>query len=75
VRDRGRLRGPPKGVAVGFVACLSALLLLGIVSNVISQVVLLWYVAAIAALASAAHLVASEPEPAEREEVPVGSAD
>lgn len=73
VRDRGRLRGPPKGVAVGFVASLSALLLLGIVSNVISQVVLLWYVATIAALASAAHHVANEPDPTQREEALVGS--
>ncbi|MCZ3385478.1 MAG: O-antigen ligase family protein, partial [Actinomycetia bacterium] len=75
VRDRGRLRGPPKGVAVGFVASLAALLLLGIVSNVISQVVLLWYVATIAALAAAAHHVAAEPEPVQREEALVGSND
>jgi O-antigen ligase len=74
VRDRGRLRGPPKGVAVGFVASLAALLLLGIVSNVISQVVLLWYVATIAALASAAHLVA-EAEQAAGEKALVGSAE
>lgn len=68
VRDRGRLRGPPKGAAVGFAANLVALLLLSIVSNVISQVVLLWYVAAIVALAAAAHRLASEadqPPPSE----------
>jgi O-antigen ligase len=62
-RERKTLRGPPKAAAVGFVACLSALLLLSVVSNVISQVVLIWYVAVITAMASAAHAIAVAESP------------
>jgi O-antigen ligase len=41
-------------VAVGFAGCLAALLLLSLVSNVISQLVILWYFLAFAVAAAAA---------------------
>jgi putative inorganic carbon (HCO3(-)) transporter len=41
-------------VAVGFMGCLAAFLLLSLVSNVISQLVILWYFLAFAVAASAA---------------------
>jgi len=54
VRKRHSLRGPPRGVAVGFVACLGAILVLSAVSNVVSQVVLVWYIAVVTGMAGAA---------------------
>lgn len=44
------LPGLDRGLAVGFAGCVTAFLLISVVSNVISQVVLLWYVAAFAVL-------------------------
>ncbi|MGH3601724.1 MAG: O-antigen ligase family protein [Pseudonocardiaceae bacterium] len=45
--------GLHRGIAVGFSACLAAFILLSVVSNVISQVVLLWYFVVFAAAAFA----------------------
>jgi O-antigen ligase len=45
-------RGRERGIAVGFTACLVAFLLFSVVSNVASQVVLLWYFFAFAAVAT-----------------------
>lgn len=45
--------GFDKGVAVGFAACVTAYLTMSLVSNVVSQVVLLWYFFAFAACAIA----------------------
>jgi O-antigen ligase len=46
--------GIHRGIVVAFTAMLSAFLLLSLVSNVITQLVVLWYVAALAAAALAA---------------------
>ena len=43
--------GLDRGIAVGFAAATAALLLLSLVSNILSQVVVLWYYAAFAAAA------------------------
>jgi putative inorganic carbon (hco3(-)) transporter len=45
--------GLDRGVAVGFAACVAAFLAMSLVSNVVSQVVLLWYFFAFAASAIA----------------------
>ena len=41
--------GLPRRVAVGFAGCVAAFLVVSLASNVVSQVVLLWYFAAFAA--------------------------
>ncbi|MEO7837362.1 MAG: O-antigen ligase family protein [Acidimicrobiales bacterium] len=46
-------RGFDRGIAVGFAGCVVTFLLVSIVSNVISQVVILWYFFAFAAAAAA----------------------
>ncbi len=50
---RRRLRSYERSVAVGFAACVMAFVILSIVSNVITQVVVLWYYVAFAAAAYA----------------------
>jgi O-antigen ligase len=58
--------GLDRGIAVGFAACVVVYGLVSLVSNVVSQVVLLWYFFTFAASAMAvARFPAEEPEPAQ----------
>lgn len=51
-------QGRERGIAVGFAGCVVAFLLFSLVSNIASQVVLLWYFLAFAAVATA---IGSQP--------------
>jgi O-antigen ligase len=53
-----------RGVAVGFAACVAAFVTMSFVSNVASQVVLLWYFFAFAACAIAVSRFGTKPQPA-----------
>ncbi|MBI2237238.1 MAG: O-antigen ligase family protein [Actinobacteria bacterium] len=57
-------RGLNRGIAVGFAASLVSFLLLSLVSNVITQLVILWYFATLAAAAVAVPRIVPEPAPA-----------
>jgi putative inorganic carbon (hco3(-)) transporter len=61
---RRTFSGIDRGVAVGFAGVVAAFLALSIVSNIISQLVLHWYFAAIAACAVAAGRSSPVPTPA-----------
>jgi hypothetical protein len=50
---------PYRGLVVGFAGVLTAFLILSLVSNVITQLVLLWYFATLASLATAAPRLAA----------------
>jgi putative inorganic carbon (HCO3(-)) transporter len=63
----GTADGLLRGVAVGFFGCVVSFLLLSIVSNVITQLVILWYFAAFVAAAVAAPRLAPAPDPADLE--------
>jgi O-antigen ligase len=63
----GTQEGLLRGVAIGFFGCVVAFLLLSIVSNVITQLVILWYFAACAAAAVAAPRLAPAPVRADLE--------
>jgi putative inorganic carbon (hco3(-)) transporter len=52
--------GLPRGVVAGFAGALAAFLLLSLVSNVITQLVILWYFATLAAAAVAAPRLATD---------------
>ena len=61
---RARLTGWERGAAVGFAGSVAALAVVSISSNVITQVVLLWYVVALAVVAAALTSgPASTPDP------------
>lgn len=67
-RSIRRTRRPlERGVAVGFAGCLVALLLLSLVSNVISQLVILWYFLSFAVAAFAAPRIAANAAARDRE--------
>lgn len=55
--------GLPRGLAVAFLATFSGLVVMSIAANVISQLVILWYFAAIVVLALAASRSPSQAEP------------
>lgn len=62
VAGRGLLEvhtSPYRGLVVGFAGVLTAFLILSLVSNVITQLVLLWYFATLASLATAAPRLAA----------------
>lgn len=63
VTYRRASHGIARGLAVGFLATLSGILVLSMAANVISQLVILWYFAAIVVLALAASRAASDPSP------------
>jgi putative inorganic carbon (hco3(-)) transporter len=58
---RASQSGLSRGVAVGFMACLAALVVESLGGNMVGQVAAIWYFFAFAAVGAVAHVLAEEP--------------
>lgn len=60
---RSAPEGLPTGLALGFAGCVAGIILVSTVSNVMSQVIVLWYFFALAAVATRITAPPSDPSP------------